>query len=145
MGLLLLQGVYIEQVRGIGMSVKKTVLLVDDDNDFLLPLVAAVKKEYAVLTANSGAECLAIVEKSRPDLIVMDVMMSTLSDGLETAKKLKINEDTRSIPLIMLTGVNEHFDYREQIDESYFPNDKWIDKPIKPERLLKEIKSLLEA
>ncbi|MBN1980064.1 MAG: response regulator [Chitinivibrionales bacterium] len=127
------------------MSVKKTVLLVDDDNDFLLPLVAAVKKEYAVLTANSGAECLAIVEKSRPDLIVMDVMMSTLSDGLETAKKLKINEDTRSIPLIMLTGVNEHFDYREQIDESYFPNDKWIDKPIKPERLLKEIKSLLEA
>lgn len=125
------------------MPQKKTVLLVDDDHDFLLPITIVVKKEFEVATAHSGEECLAFVAKQKPDLIVMDVMMNTLSDGLETAKKLKSDDATKDIPVIMLTSVKEHYDYRDQMDPTFFPNDKWIDKPVKPEILLKEIKKLI--
>ena len=44
----------------------------------------------------------------------------------------------------MLTGVNEHFDYRTQIDESFYPNDVWLDKPVDPKMLMREIRKLIK-
>jgi CheY-like chemotaxis protein len=73
----------------------------------------------------------------------MDVMMQSLSDGLDTAKKIKQSPATKTIPIIMVTSVNEHFDYRTQIDEDFFPNDKWLDKPVDPNVLVREIKTLV--
>lgn len=125
------------------MESKKRVLLVDDDSDVLVQMRKAVEKKYLVKAACSGEECLKSVNEERPDLIVMDVMMSTLSDGLDTAKKLKESPDTRDIPIIMLTGVNDVYDYRTQTDDAYFPKDKWLDKPVEPDILLKEIDALL--
>jgi CheY-like chemotaxis protein len=122
---------------------KKTVLLVDDDEDLLEQARVVVAREFDVELARSGAEALAKLEKKRYDCIVMDVMMRSLSDGLETAKKIKENSATKLIPVIMVTSVNEHFDYRTQIDESFFPNDKWLDKPVDPIVLLREIKGLV--
>ena len=122
---------------------KKTVLLVDDDEDLLEQVRMVVAREYNVDLARSGAEALAKLGKNRYACIVMDVMMQSLSDGLDTAKKIKENSVTRTIPVIMVTGVTEHFDYRTQIDDSFFPNDKWLDKPVDPIVLLREIKKLV--
>ena len=122
---------------------KKTVLLVDDDEDLLEQARVVVAREFNVELAHSGEEALAKLGKNRYDCIVMDVMMRSLSDGLETAKKIKENSATKMIPVIMVTSVNEHFDYRTQIDESFFPNDKWLDKPVDPTILLQEIKRLV--
>jgi DNA-binding response OmpR family regulator len=72
-------------------------------------------------------------------------MMQSLSDGLDTAKKIKENSATKAVPVIMVTSVTEHFDYRTQIDESFFPNDKWLDKPVDPNVLLQEIRKLVGA
>jgi CheY-like chemotaxis protein len=123
---------------------RKTVLLVDDDPDLLDQSRAIVEREFNVELANSGKEALDKLGKKNYDCIVLDVMMQNLSDGLDTAKKIKSNAATKTIPVIMLTSVNEHFDYRSQIDESFYPNDKWLDKPVKGEVLLQEIRKLVK-
>jgi CheY-like chemotaxis protein len=122
---------------------KKLVLVVDDDADIREHVKLILDPTYKVVLATSGNECLKSVEKERPDCIVMDVMMEHDCDGLETAKKLKESKETSDIPVILLTSVNKSFDYRSQVDESYFPHDVWIDKPVKANKLLKEVAKLL--
>jgi CheY-like chemotaxis protein len=122
---------------------KKRVLLVDDDEDALEQTRMAVAQEYDVDFARSGEEVLDKLKKNQYDCIVMDVMMQTLSDGLDTAKIIKENPATNAIPIIMLTGVNQSFDYRSQIDANFFPKDSWFSKPVNPDRLLQEIKKLV--
>ena len=126
------------------MDAMKSVLLVDDDVDMLEQTKMVVAQNYNVDLAFSGDEALTKIADKTYDCIVMDVMMESLSDGLDTAKKIKEDETTRSIPIIMLTSVNEHFDYRSQVDSAYFPNDKWLDKPVNPEVLMKEISTLVQ-
>ena len=126
------------------MDTKKTVLLVDDDVDLLEQVRIVVVKDYDVDCAYNGIEALKKVAAKKYDCIVMDVMMETLSDGLDTAKKIKENEATRAIPVIMLTSVNKYYDYRTQVDADYFPNDKWLDKPVDPKTLLAEIGKLVK-
>ena len=125
------------------MDTRKTVLLVDDDQDLLEQARLVVEKEFAVDVAYSGEEALKKVAEKKFDCIVMDVMMESLSDGLDTAKKIKANDATKSIPVIMLTSVNEHYDYSSQVESDYFPNDKWLNKPVKPDVLVAEIKKLI--
>ncbi|MBN1759483.1 MAG: response regulator [Chitinispirillaceae bacterium] len=125
------------------MDTKKTVLLVDDDVDLLDQTRLVVEKEFAVDVAYSGEEAIKKIADKTFDCIVMDVMMESLSDGLDTAKKIKANEATKSVPVIMLTSVNEHYDYTSQVDSSYFPNDKWLNKPVKPDVLVTEIHKLI--
>jgi CheY-like chemotaxis protein len=82
----------------------KTILVVDDEpavrdmlKDFLTPL------EYEVLTAANGEEALNLAEREDPEIILLDVRMPGI-DGLETCGRLKIQEETRGIPIIMMTG-----------------------------------------
>lgn len=127
------------------MSAKATmkmVLVVDDDADLRQQMATALKGRYEVVTAASGKECLQAVARRRPDCIVMDVMMDDLTDGLETAKKLKGDKNTAAIPVILLTSVNKSYDYRSQADANLFPHDKWLDKPVKAEQLLREVAAL---
>ncbi len=123
----------------------KTILVVDDDADIRAQMEKILQPHYRVITAASGKECLQNVAKALPDCIVMDVMMDDLTDGLETAKKLKDAYKTRKIPIILLTSVNESYDYRSQVDAGYFPHNCWMDKPVKADRLLKEIAALVGA
>jgi CheY-like chemotaxis protein len=123
---------------------RKTVLLVDDDPDLLEQSRQIVEREFNVELANSGKEALEKLGTKNYDCIIMDVMMQNLSDGLDTAKKIKSNAATKTIPVIMLTSVNEHFDYRTQIDENFYPNDRWLDKPVKADVLLQEIRKLIK-
>jgi CheY-like chemotaxis protein len=123
---------------------RKIVLLVDDDIDVIEQLKMAVEKEYNVMIAGSGEDALEKLAETKPDCIVLDVMMSHLSDGLDITKKIKENNATKDIPIIMLTGVNQYYDYSTQVEEGYFPYDKWLNKPIKSEKLLEEIKNLIK-
>jgi CheY-like chemotaxis protein len=125
------------------MASEKRVLLVDDDDDILSQLEMVIGKEYRVSTAMSGSECLAAVKAQKPDIVVLDVIMDNMGDGLETAKTLKESPETADIPVIMLTSVNESYDFRAQVGDDYYPKNKWLDKPVKPEAVLKEIKALI--
>lgn len=125
------------------MSKEQTILIVDDDQDLVEQHKLALEGEYTVDIAFSGEECKGKVAAKKPDLIVMDVMMNDLSDGLDTAKELKEDDATKDIPIIMVTSVNDIYNYRDQVDDDYFPKDKWLDKPVKGDVLLAEVKKLI--
>ncbi len=125
------------------MSKDQTILLVDDDQDIIEQNKMALEAEYTLEVAYSGAEAKEKVAANKPTLIVMDVMMNGLSDGLDTAKELKESEATKDIPIIMCTSVNEVYNYRDQVEEGYFPKDQWLDKPVKADVLLAEVKKLI--
>lgn len=122
---------------------RKTVLIADDDPVFVAAVSAVLQTRYEVKTASNGTEALEEVAKAPPDLIILDVMMDYMSEGFDVARTLRTNTETKSIPLIMLTGVDQLYNYRLEQDESWVPSDRYLEKPIEPETLLSEVESLI--
>lgn len=122
---------------------RKNVLLVDDDEVFVSALTAILESRYRIRSASNGAEALQKIREERPDLIILDVMMDYMSEGFDVARKLRTEPATNSIPLIMLTGVDRMYDYRMEMDESWAPRDRYLEKPVEPEVLLAEVEALI--
>jgi CheY-like chemotaxis protein len=125
---------------------KRTILLVDDDPDFLeqnrLLLEA---KGYAVRTAESGRSCLAAVEEHRPDLIILDMVMGSRQEGFDVSRELRNSEYTKGIPLVMITSVNDAMPFRIEPDRTWLPVDALIEKPVDPELLLSVVQRICGA
>ena len=86
---------------------KIKILVVDDDEDTLLVYDKNLSKAgYKVLKARNGQESLEKAKKNLPDVIIMDIMMPE-ADGISSILKLKTSEDTRNIPVIVSTSVEE--------------------------------------
>ncbi len=128
------------------MTDKKHILLVDDDPDFVEAVKVIVESGgYDVQIAYDGQEGLEAVAEQKPDLIVLDVMMPVMN-GHEACAKLKADDATREIPIILLTAVADrvttstytHRDMLESEAEDYMP------KPVEPKELLERIKSWLQ-
>jgi len=94
---------------------------------------------YDTLVARNGEEALAKVHNDKPDLVLLDVMMPKM-DGFETCRHLKGNEETRFIPVIMITALNEIEDKMRGIEAGA---DDFISKPFNKLELLARVKSLL--
>lgn len=122
---------------------RKSILLVDDDAVFVEAVTAVLETRYAVRSAPNGKEALQEIEEHRPDLIVLDVMMDYLSEGFDVARRLRTNDETKSIPIVMLTGVDQAYNYRLEVDESWVPCERYLEKPVDPQRLLAEVQSLI--
>lgn len=127
------------------MNQKKTVVVIDDDPDMVVFVTSVLSPYYNVISGCSGKECLELVESRLPDVIFLDVIMSHLSDGLDCLRKLKESLKTKKIPVVMMTSVNEVYDYRSQIDDTFYAHDRWLDKPVKPEILLKTVRDIVGA
>ena len=128
------------------MADKKQILLIDDDPDFVEAVRVIVESGgYDVRVAYDGQEGLEAVAEQKPDLIVLDVMMPVMN-GHEACAKLKADEATRDIPIILLTAVADrvttstytHRDMLESEAEDYMP------KPVEPKELLERIRSWLK-
>jgi CheY-like chemotaxis protein len=128
---------------------KITVLLVDDDVDFVVANRTALEAAgYLVLTAHNGKEGLKVARENHVDVAVLDVMMDTPEEGFVLARDLRKDEKTRRIPLVMLTSVNEvnrkaGYPYKfsdQDRDEMWLPIDKFLDKPVKPQQLADAIR-----
>jgi CheY-like chemotaxis protein len=122
---------------------KKSLLLVDDDAVFVDAVSAVLETRYEVRTAANGREALAAIAAAPPDIVVLDVMMDHLSEGFDVARALRSSEASRAIPIVMLTGVDEVFNIRMEIGESWFPYDRYLQKPVAPETLLATLGELL--
>lgn len=118
---------------------KNKILLIDDENDILEFLSYNLKKEgYIISTASNGKEGLKIVNKFRPDLIIVDIMMPIL-DGIEFCSLLRADSKNENIIIVFLTARNEDYTQIVALDSGA---DDFIAKPIKPRLLLSKIKSL---
>jgi CheY-like chemotaxis protein len=120
----------------------KTVLAIDDDPDVLAFVRSVLSPHYRVITGFSGKECLDLVGSSNPEVIILEVIMSHLGDGLDCLRALKESAEAKRIPVIMMTSVSEVYDYRTQIEASFYPHDRWLDKPVKADVLLKTIREV---
>ncbi len=124
---------------------KRRVLIVDDDAVFVDALSAVLESRFDVMTAANGTEALAGIADSKPDVVLLDVMMDHLSEGFEVARRIKDDPATCHIPVIMLTAVDEVYNFRMEVEESYVPHDRYLEKPVEPERLLEVIDEVLVA
>jgi two-component system, OmpR family, alkaline phosphatase synthesis response regulator PhoP len=128
------------------MSDKKKILLIDDDPDFVEAVKVIVENGgYEVSVAYDGAEGLEAVTEFKPDLIVLDVMMPVMN-GHETCARLKDNEKTANIPIILLTAVADRvttstYSHRDMLESEA---DDYMPKPVEPMELLLLIKNWLK-
>ncbi|MBI5252862.1 MAG: response regulator [Euryarchaeota archaeon] len=122
---------------------KMKVMVVDDEPDILRLVEEMLGAEgYEVIGCLSGEECLNKVEKEKPKLILMDIMMPGLN-GWETTKKLKQNPKTRQIPVAMLTVKYEKEDKIRSFQDAKC--DAYIVKPIDRKELVKVVRWLTEG
>lgn len=126
------------------MSVQKTVLLVDDDADFVLQnRVLLEENGYEVLAAYNARQCLEVMERRRPDLIVLDMMMESRTEGFNLSRDLRNSEHTKGIPLLMITSVNDTIPFRLEPDSTWLPVDVLIEKPVDPALFLDVVDRIL--
>lgn len=119
---------------------QKTVLIVDDETDVTEVISAWLRREgYRVVTASEAAEGLAIARAERPDLVLLDVMMPGIT-GWEMLERLKALEQTRDIPVVMMTVLAESRFLRKAADQNAAG---YIRKPFRPEKVVRTVKALI--
>ena len=121
---------------------RRTVLVVDDNQQNLELLLAYLEdmEEVAAIEAHNGIEALEQVARSKPDLILLDIMMPRMS-GFEVCKQLKSNPQTRDIPIVMVTALNETADVERATECG---TDDYITKPIERAALVNLVRTMLQ-
>jgi CheY-like chemotaxis protein len=128
------------------MTVKRRILLVDDDIDFVAANKALLEaSDYEVMTAQDGSEALSLAQSQRPDLILLDVMMKTDTEGFEVSRKIREIPDIKRIPVILLTGIRRSMNlpFKFEPDEDWLPVTRILEKPVQPEKMLAVIKEAM--
>ena len=118
------------------------IVLVVDDNQQNLELIRAYLDDFEceTLAACDGVEALEVIADRKPDLVLLDVMMPKMS-GFEVCRRLKNNHDTESIPIIMVTALNEFGDIERGIDSGA---DDFVSKPVNRLELLTRVRTMLK-
>ena len=115
------------------------VLVVDDAREILQLVTMALEDDYEIHTAEDGLEGLNAVDRLRPDLVVLDVMMPRMS-GYEVCGALKEKPDTRGVPVLMLSARGE----KAHVKKGFYAGaDDYLPKPFDPEELLLRTRALL--
>jgi len=119
---------------------KKKILLIDDSNTVLMmEKMILAASGYDVVVAHDGQEGVAKAATERPDLILLDVVMPKM-DGIEACRRLRAQESTKSIPIIMVTTRSES----NNVESSYRNGcNDYVNKPINNTELLAKVRSLL--
>jgi CheY-like chemotaxis protein len=120
------------------------ILVVDDDRDFVHIIKTVLQAEgYEVFTAANGDQALEKMRQDKPDLVLLDVMMSTTLEGVSVSKELESDPDLKGVPVIMVSSIATTEYASEFPDEERIPIEAWLSKPIQPSVLLKTVKRFL--
>jgi DNA-binding response OmpR family regulator len=126
---------------------KKTILIVDDDMDYLYQLKLKIERfGFEVVTADSQHEGEQVIETFKPDLAIFDLMMENEDSGFVLSYKMK--KKYPDVPVILATAVTAEtgmsFDLSEESNHQWIKADLFLDKGIRGDQLEKEIKKLLK-
>jgi CheY-like chemotaxis protein len=121
------------------------ILVVDDDPDFVeITRIVLEREGHEVISAPSGDEGFLRTREDQPDLIILDVIMDTVLDGLSTSQRMHEDPMIRHVPILMITSIAST-DYA-----SLFPTDEYVhisgfmSKPITAKGLLREVSRALK-
>jgi CheY-like chemotaxis protein len=128
-------------------AINKTILIVDDDMDYLYQIKMKLEQMgYTTITADSQREAELILEKTKPDLAILDLMMENEDSGFILSYKIK--KKYPDVPIIISTGVAAEtgitFDIQDENNRKWIKADLFLDKGIRSDILNNEIKHLLE-
>ena len=125
------------------------IVIADDDPDIRVSLQAILEtQQYTVVTAVDKTDGLEKIRAEKPDLAIVDVMMSTWEDGFEMSRELKKDPQFKDMPILMLTGIKHEtgIDFKSTAgDPTWCPVDAYLEKPIEPDVLLAEVSKLLSG
>jgi len=127
------------------MSEPKTVLVIDDDHDFVAAIEALLTSSgYRVATASNGREGLQEAKKIQPDLILLDVMMTERTEGFFTLQEVRRIPSLSRIPVIVISSIyTDQPVFRVSPEAGWLPADLFLPKPVEPVRLLEEARRLM--
>jgi two-component system, OmpR family, alkaline phosphatase synthesis response regulator PhoP len=136
-------------LRGEGMATKGEILLVDDDPDIRDSLQIILENHgYTVRTATNSQQALAAIKVKIPDLMVLDVMMTTETEGFDLAFDLKKREGAENLPIILLTSFLDKVRQDGPEKFQYIMGEQWpakwmFEKPVNAQKLIAKIESIL--
>jgi formate/nitrite transporter len=120
------------------------VLVVDDDPDFVeVTRVILDKEGYEVATAANGTQAWQAMQAEKPDIVLLDVMMSTTLEGVDLSRKMAADPKLKDIPIIMISSIDSSWHAGKLPDNIHIPIDAWISKPVNPDHLVRTIERFL--
>lgn len=130
---------------------KGKILIVDDDPDIAFAARLFLEKAgYAVVEARNSEEALQTIKSTPIDLMILDVMMDSTTEGFQMALTLR-SPDPKSeyqayqhIPIIMLTSIHSTTPVRFEPDGDYLPVDLFLEKPVDPDELIPAVEDLIK-
>ena len=132
------------------MREKTSILVVDDDPDIRDAITIILKShDYTVHTASNGKEAVKALEENKPDLMILDIMMATDTEGFDLAYDLRERPEFKNLPIIMLTSFLEKVRQEGPGEFAYILGEQWpaqwlLEKPLDPKKLLNKIEEILK-
>ncbi len=137
------------KVKGVKkLNGQAKILLVDDDPYFVKATTPILLSEgYKVDTAYDSKDAMEKIEKLKPDLILLDIMMERLTAGFDLCYRLKHDPELKEIPVLAVSAISEKtgFKFSPATNGEYFEADDYVEKPVKPTDLLERVEKLLKG
>lgn len=130
----------------------KRILIIDDDTDVVDAMKIVLETSgYKVFTAPNSKLGLKSMLENKPDLLILDVMMETDTEGFQTALQIRsedpgsIYKDFVKVPILMITNVGneKHMKFDPKKDSDFLPVDDFVTKPVKPVELVEKVGKFL--
>jgi len=116
------------------------ILVVDDDPDFSeITRTILQANGYEVSTATNGDEALKLMHQDVPDLVLLDVMMSSVLDGVNVSHAMNEDPVLKRVPIVMLSSIASSPEAGMFPTDEYLPIDAWLSKPVQPKELLAKV------
>jgi DNA-binding response OmpR family regulator len=126
------------------MTEFKKILVIDDDRDYVSAITSLLESAgYRVRTAPNGREGLHVARTYRPDLVLLDVMMTERTEGFFTLQEFRRIQDLSQTPVIVISSIyTDQAIFRVSPEAGWLPANLFLPKPVEPARLLAEVHRL---
>ena len=124
------------------------ILIVDDDPDIREALTMILEPAgYRLTCCSTGPEGREALRSDRPDLILLDIMLASPSEGFHIAHEIKTDPATGRIPIVMISAIGQTLgmDYAREMGSDYVSTEAFLEKPLKAESLLATVREVLQS